>query len=78
MNDYDIEEAKRAVSDEESNESDENSTESDEYSNESGEDSSEDDDDNEDSGEKDNDRHLSLLGQRKKRLILLSKFEISF
>jgi len=48
-------------------------SESDEDNNsESDEDSSEDDNDNQD--ERDEDRHLSLLGQRKKRLILLSKF----
>jgi hypothetical protein len=52
---------------------------SDEDNSESDENSSEDENDSEEeSRERDEDRHLSLLGQRKKRLILLSKFFVFY
>ncbi len=94
VDDYDIEETKRGTSEsdenssesdedssksgEDSNESGEDSNESGEDSNESGEDSSEDKDEEEESDEKYYDPHLSLLGQRRKRLTLLSKLKLLF
>ena len=74
VDDYDIEENKRDSNDESSDEnSDESSKEdSDERNDEKSDENSVEDNDDDNNLEEDNDRHLSLLGQRRKRFTLLS------